>query len=137
MGRREQEVREQGDGLKRPVEIDIDLKHESATCNAKTELATFLSHKIGRSMEKQDDVSYTCEKTPKGWVATLVLECLDRETIVGEPKHNQKTAEQAAAKACLERYREEIEEHNREARPMVVPEKREKPQRPLKEGEPP
>eukprot|EP00929_Paragymnodinium_shiwhaense_P025856 TRINITY_DN1553_c1_g2_i1.p1 TRINITY_DN1553_c1_g2~~TRINITY_DN1553_c1_g2_i1.p1 ORF type:complete len:268 (-),score=105.57 TRINITY_DN1553_c1_g2_i1:11-814(-) len=107
-----------GDGPKKPVEIDIDLKHPGA--NAKTEVTSYLQTKLGRAMNK-DDFCYKTEKFGGNmWLATLECPCLEDASVSGEPSEERKVAEQSAAKAFLEERREEIEEMNKDARPLVI-----------------
>eukprot|EP00929_Paragymnodinium_shiwhaense_P047331 TRINITY_DN23_c3_g1_i2.p1 TRINITY_DN23_c3_g1~~TRINITY_DN23_c3_g1_i2.p1 ORF type:complete len:219 (+),score=77.77 TRINITY_DN23_c3_g1_i2:276-932(+) len=109
---------EDGEVPKQRAEIDIDLKQPGA--NSKTELASYLQAKVGRAMTK-DDIIYKTEKTDSGeWISSLAVPCLDEETATGEPKRERRDAEKSAAQAFLEERRSEIEEMNKDARPIVV-----------------
>lgn len=101
---------------KKYKQIDIDC----LTSNSKTEVGSYVQIKTGVAMKK-DDIKYKTEKQDDGkWISTVEIVVMENITTTGEPQETQKEAEKSAALCFLQERRDEIEEMNKDARPIEL-----------------
>jgi len=89
------------------AEIDVEFGQKLAAKDPKTAVNQFCQRYCNRPISK-DDVVYNIEKYPKGYQATVKLNCIEGQEFAGELAASQKDAEKHASQQVLDFYAEAI-----------------------------